>query len=191
MGNPVFLLYIFFGEKLIFRCFFCFLRPVFGRCRLDQPSPWSIFWTCCRIVCQAWGHLQHHAGGGEGPGRLAGQAGKVTGWMEMVDLQENIVRTFQASADLDSTLQSMKENMDKLLELFMDANEKMKNNNNRWIVWKTLLWFWLTVFLGYYKACWSCFLMSLRNLVRKLRRQLLKRKKENHQGSKKIITAKW
>ena len=61
--------------------------------------------------------------------------------MEMGNLQENIVRTFQASADLDSTLQSMKENMDKLLELFMDANEKMKNNNNRWTVWKTLFWF--------------------------------------------------
>ena len=38
---------------------------------------------------------------------------------------------FQASADLDFSMQSMKENMDKLQELLMEASEKMKSNNKR------------------------------------------------------------
>ena len=38
---------------------------------------------------------------------------------------------FQANADMGSALESMKNNMDKLLEPFKDANEKMKDNNNR------------------------------------------------------------
>ena len=39
----------------------------------------------------------------------------------------------QTNADMDSTLESMKINVDKLLELFKDASEKMKDNNNRLI----------------------------------------------------------
>ena len=34
---------------------------------------------------------------------------------------------------MDSTLEAMKINVDKLLELFKDASEKMKDNNNRLI----------------------------------------------------------
>merc|ERR1739838_168902 len=39
----------------------------------------------------------------------------------------------QTNADMDSTLEAMKMNVDKLLELFKDASEKMKDNNNRLI----------------------------------------------------------
>ena len=40
---------------------------------------------------------------------------------------------FQANADMGSALESMKNNMDKLLEPLKDATEKMKDNNNRLI----------------------------------------------------------
>ena len=49
----------------------------------------------------------------------------------MVESWGYIFPTFQASADTDPTLQSMKMNMDKLLEIFRDASEKMKENNNK------------------------------------------------------------
>merc|ERR1712106_328870 len=50
----------------------------------------------------------------------------------LADMQERLTK-LQANADMDSTLEAMKINVDKLLELFKDASEKMKDNNNRLI----------------------------------------------------------
>ena len=36
-----------------------------------------------------------------------------------------------AEADMDSTLLTIRGNVEKLLEVFRDAGDKMKNNNNK------------------------------------------------------------
>eukprot|EP00092_Neocalanus_flemingeri_P033042 GFUD01035936.1.p1 GENE.GFUD01035936.1~~GFUD01035936.1.p1 ORF type:complete len:211 (+),score=67.28 GFUD01035936.1:49-681(+) len=50
----------------------------------------------------------------------------------LTDMQGRLAK-LQAGADMDSTLQAMKINVDKLLDLFKEASEKINNNNNRLI----------------------------------------------------------
>eukprot|EP00092_Neocalanus_flemingeri_P082643 GFUD01103557.1.p1 GENE.GFUD01103557.1~~GFUD01103557.1.p1 ORF type:complete len:193 (-),score=56.11 GFUD01103557.1:97-675(-) len=57
----------------------------------------------------------------------------------LTDMQNRLTK-LQVSADMDSTLQSMKTNIDKLLELLKDASENIKDNNNR-LVQATLIIF--------------------------------------------------
>ena len=59
------------------------------------------------------------------------------GYIDIEDLIMSCI--FQANVDMGSALESMKNNMDKLLEPFKDANEKMKDNNNRKEIYKQIV----------------------------------------------------
>merc|ERR1711892_373780 len=48
------------------------------------------------------------------------------------DMRERLAQ-LQVPGDMDSTMALMKTNMDKLLELFKEATEKMKDSNNKLI----------------------------------------------------------
>eukprot|EP00092_Neocalanus_flemingeri_P001795 GFUD01001913.1.p1 GENE.GFUD01001913.1~~GFUD01001913.1.p1 ORF type:complete len:228 (-),score=60.01 GFUD01001913.1:97-780(-) len=50
----------------------------------------------------------------------------------LADMQERLTK-LQESAGMDSTLQSMKTNVDQLLELFRDASGKLQDSNNKLI----------------------------------------------------------
>ena len=47
------------------------------------------------------------------------------------DMKERLTN-MQVPADMDATVALMKDNMDKLLELFKDASERIKESNNKY-----------------------------------------------------------
>merc|ERR1712215_66303 len=56
------------------------------------------------------------------------------------DLQSRVAK-LQLTAEMDTNMQSIKANVDKLMELLKTATEKMKENNN-WLVQSILLMFY-------------------------------------------------